>query len=337
MKTLFTSIAMLLLAGNSMAITIHVPADQADIAAGLAAASAGDTVLVACGTYDEWDLEMSSGVVLLGATGDPDCVTIDAGGNSRVILFDGTLAGTAVEGITFTGGNFSAGPGMYFWHAVAEVRNCVVVDNTGASFGGGVYVRYEDSDVSFDGCLFTGNSSSIDGGAIYAMNVNSLSFNNCTFSGNSAVGDGGAFMLYYSICDITACTIDANSAGQYGGGLTASQSTANFQRCIISNSTDGEAVFRYASGVINLACTDLYGNEGGDWTVHVVDQADINDNIYADPLYCGIDGSGNYWLRNDSPCGPTRPGCGEGMGAWGVGCEGTSTAESSWGRVKSLY
>ncbi len=336
MKNVIMSLAILLLAGDSLATTVQVPGDQPTIAAGLAAASPGDTVLVACGTYDEWSLEMSSGVLLRGETGDPDCVIIDAGGNSRVILFDTTLAGTKVEGITFTGGDFSSGPGMYFWHAVAEVRDCAIVDNLGG-WGGGVYVRYAEADVSFHDCLFSGNHGTSGGGAVYAQGAGSLSFTDCIFTGNISDDDGGAIFLYYTDSSISGCTFDANSAAQYGAGVLASYSVATIDRCIISDSVDGDAVFRYSGGSIALSCTNLFGNADGDWTAQVVDQLALNDNIEADPLYCGTPGSGNYWLRSDSPCTAGNSGCGQHMGARGEGCESTVTEARSWGYLKSLY
>ena len=40
------------------AVTIHVPDGEPTIACGVDAAAAGDTVLVACGTYYEYDIEM---------------------------------------------------------------------------------------------------------------------------------------------------------------------------------------------------------------------------------------------------------------------------------------
>ncbi len=87
-----------------LANTWHVPDDAPTIQAGVDAAAAGDTVLVACGTYFEHDIVMKSGICLRSETGNPDCVTIDAGQAGRVMEFNHLDSLVIVQGFHFTGG-----------------------------------------------------------------------------------------------------------------------------------------------------------------------------------------------------------------------------------------
>ncbi len=69
MKSLLNLIAVLGIAISVSATTIHVPADQPTIQAGINAASNGDTVLVAPGTYYENVDSVGKPVVLLSSDG----------------------------------------------------------------------------------------------------------------------------------------------------------------------------------------------------------------------------------------------------------------------------
>jgi parallel beta-helix repeat protein len=70
------------------------------------------------------------------------------------------------------------------------------------------------------------------------------------------------------------------------------------------------------------------------------DQTGIDGNISVDPQFCGISGSGNYYLQSDSPCAPgNHPrgyDCGL-IGAFGLGCETVPTKSRTWGYIKSLF
>lgn len=335
-KTLFGLLLVALSAISAQGLTIHVPAEQATIATGLSVAATGDTVLVACGTYDEWDLSMPSGVTLRGATGDPECVIIDGNGNSRMILLENTLAGTRIEELTITGGHFAAGSGLYFWGAVGDVSDCIIRDNSGASTGSGCCVRYASAHATFRRCRFLNNHSEDVGGAIY-LSATSLTVEDCTFRGNSAADDGAALFCYDSNAILIGCTMDDNTVDQFGGGIVASLGDVTLIRCIVSNSGDGCAVYIYSGSSIILDCCNLYNNPNGNWTAQVADQFGLSGNICQDPQYCGIPGSGNYYLQSDSPCAPENSGCGERIGAWEVGCEETAADLKSWGEIKSLY
>ena len=82
------------------AAIIHVPGDQPTIQAGIDAASPGDAVEVACGTYFEYDIVMKSCITVRSESEDPSCVTIDAMGLGRVMTGDQLTTFTAIKGLT---------------------------------------------------------------------------------------------------------------------------------------------------------------------------------------------------------------------------------------------
>jgi len=81
--------------------------DAPTIEAGFDSSAAGDTVLVACGTYYESELYIKSGVVLRSETGQPDCATIDGGGGTILWCVNVDDA-TRIEGLTLTDGIWGA-------------------------------------------------------------------------------------------------------------------------------------------------------------------------------------------------------------------------------------
>lgn len=99
---LVATAAMLITSSRANAATIHVPGDQPTIQVGIAVASAGDTVLVACGTYYEHYIIMRSGVHLTSETGLAGCVTIDAQQQDWVFYCDSVDSLTSIVGFTIT-------------------------------------------------------------------------------------------------------------------------------------------------------------------------------------------------------------------------------------------
>ena len=97
-------ILSVLLSSPLFANTWHVPVDAPTIQAGVDAASAGDTVLVACGTYFEHDIVMKSGICLRSDTGKPEFDTIEAVQAGRIMDFKKLDSLVMVEVIHFTGG-----------------------------------------------------------------------------------------------------------------------------------------------------------------------------------------------------------------------------------------
>lgn len=63
-------------------------------------------------------------------------------------------------------------------------------------------------------------------------------------------------------------------------------------------------------------------------------------NFSVDPLFCGVSGSENFFLRADSPCAPgnhpTGADCGL-IGPLSVGCGTVPTEQNTWGSIKALF
>lgn len=340
--TFRASFALMFLAAIPVAgpsAVLHVPGDFDAIQAGIDAAAYGDTVLVACGTYEEHDIVMKDGVVLSGETGLPGCVTIDAGRQGRVLLCQDLGRATIMKGIDLTGG-YAYGSGIDFLgggllcsSASPTVIRCTFTGNDG-DFGGAV-ACWEDSSPIIDRCTFSGNTSTF-GGGVYCWR-SSPEIHRSTFTRNAAHDGGAIYAEFFSSPDIAGCTISDNAAAHAGGGMYfLSASTPTVRNTIIAFSTEGEAVYcTDANSVPTLNCCNVFGNEGGDWDECIAGQLGSDGNIAEDPAFCDRE-SDWYSLRDDSPCAP-GPEC-DLIGAWPIDCiDRIPVAETSWGSIKAGY
>lgn len=169
-----------------------------------------------------------------------------------------------------------------------------------------------------DGFTFRGAYGSH--GAVRCRSASPI-FTNCIFTKNEATISGGALRCKGSSPWLSNCTISDNSAKVGAGLFLIGGSRPQLENCIISHSEQGEAIFASEStSVPLLSCCNLYDNAGGNWIDHIEDQAILNGNISADPLFCDrLDG--DLRLRPDSPCAPANNDCGELIGAAGAGCQ----------------
>ena len=195
------------------------------------------------------------------------------------------------------------------------VADCLFSRNS-ASNGGGL-TCYETSP-TFLHWHFTRNQSSAQGGAA-SCQFASAAFVECVFTGNSCDAFGGAlFFDFYASPIVRDCTLYDNS-GRFGAGIDTWGSSVSIENTIIAFNDEGTAVFCEGSGIANLSCCDLYGNEDGDWVGCITDQGDINGNLSSDPLFCDPPGS-DLSLDADSHCLPENNECGTLIGAFGQGC-----------------
>jgi hypothetical protein len=371
---LLAILAITLSVASAPATTIHVPQDYATIQAGIDAAAPGDTVLVACGSYAEHEIALRTGVRLFGETGDPDCVVVDAQGQGCVLVADG-VADLIVAGITLTGGFADNaqlyGGGLLCRDSELQVRRCAFVGNVADYRGGGAYCA--TSSASFSDCVFRENvSESGGGGGGLGLHYTDAELSDCLFIGNSGIDGAGAFFNHSSpsvegcvfvdndgqffggaiACHaqssptIRQCSLVRNEAYQGSGIWVAAESVAVIENSIIAYNRGGHGVYVYPDGDpsdAQLSCSDVFGNEDGEYGGAIEDQTGIDGNISAVPFFCDLE-AGDLTLASVSPCLPENNDCGVLMGAYGLGCTATSLPPedalidaTSWSALKTLY
>ncbi|MBN2071739.1 MAG: FG-GAP repeat protein [Candidatus Krumholzibacteriota bacterium] len=278
----------------------YVPSEAPTIQAGIDSASAGDTVFVDAGTYFEHDITLKSGIDIIGATGDPTDVNIDAQGFGRVFYANG-ISDALIKGFTLKNGSSSAGGCIYLLISQINLEDCIISGNT-ATDGGGIYSLI--SGVTLLSTTIEGNTASDQGGGIYAAIPYSswgINLNNCTVADNEAPDGAGIYL---------------------GDGIVST-----IDHTIIAFNKTGSAAGYDGTPSVTLTCCDVYGNDAGDWTGCLTGQDGAGGNLSIDPVFCADDNPSEPWtLRVDSPCRPDNPGCGQ-IGAWGVGCSAVEAVE----------
>ncbi len=273
--------------------------DAPTVQAGIDSAAAADTVVLACGTYFERNLVMKSHVSLIGETPEAPCVTLDAQDQGGLITCSLTGASTLIEGIKFT----NALPQGMRINGYVTVRNCIFTNN------GRSTIDIHFSSPEFFNCVFYGNgfSGPTPGECIFGV-----------FAGTDPLIKNCTFVDNYGVLNL---------------GMDAG---ARIENCIIAHCV-------YSLGKVEeswfstVSCTDFYGNEYPAIDSALVDQ--FPTSFLADPQFCGVRGSNNFYLQSDSPCAPgNHPGNERGLiGALPVMCGEVATEHKTWGNIKSLY
>jgi hypothetical protein len=121
------------------ATTIHVPADQPTIQAGINAAVNGDTVLVSPGTYNE-NVNFNGKAITVTSASGPNTTIIDGGQKGAVVTFNTGEPRTALlSGFTIRNGNntYYYGSGISFSNSSPTILNNLVTSNCPSGAIGG--------------------------------------------------------------------------------------------------------------------------------------------------------------------------------------------------------
>lgn len=216
------------------------------IQAGIDAATDGDTVIVAAGTYrGEGNKELryfGKAITVRSATGPAECV-IDCEEEGRgFTLMDHEDYRSVIDGFTITNGMSMSGPelgggAIGCLESSPVIRNCVLTGNRcmpgQSAWGGAIDCTYSEAYVV--NCVIVGNT--VEGGWGFGGGVGfyfgAPTLVGCVVAGNSCSGGntawGGGIHLWESNASIINCTIIGNvceeSDGEsYGAGICAQDS-----------------------------------------------------------------------------------------------------------------
>lgn len=216
--------------------------------------------------------------------------------------------GPDFERCTFTANSAEEGGAAYFWHrCLMDFTECVFTDNE-ATVAGGAAMEYWENEVTYTRCLFARNSAP-EGGVFRRID------------GDPAPWYGPTYLVSCTLVDNHAASGSAISS-EHGVDLGRDWYGYSIENTVISHNTGGPT-FTFTNVAPPLfSCTDLYANEGGDWSGIIAPQVDLRGNFSADPCYCDP-GTGDYHLSGDSWCLPgNHPwGCAGLVGAFEAGCD----------------
>ena len=219
------------------------------------------------------------------------------------------------------------------------VGSCIFEDCSADVFGGAAFLY---GNVTIRNTIFRRNWGAWMGGTdLYC--VGRVRLEHCTFveSGsqrsNISVGrmcGGPAGSVTVDHCVFVGCGSDATIEIQETGTLVLENSILAFGARPGGSVTPVRCVGTPAD--LRVRCTDIYGNQGGDWVECIAGLGAMNGNLCADPLFCSLENE-DYSLRAESPCAAANSGdCGL-IGVLGAWCGPSAIQPSTWGSIKALY
>ncbi len=250
------------------------------ISAAVAAASTGDTVEVAPGTYAEAINFLGKAITIESLAG-AEATVIEGNGIVTLNASSSEPSGATLVGFTLRGEGHTC--------ALISGASLQIRDSTFETCGGsttfiGGAAQISGGAPSFENVTFRGNSA-VNGGAIRAAFGADIAINGCTFEDNAAEA-GGAMHLTDAVVSITESSFLGNRATNGRGGaiwaneveLTASTTSFSGNRAVIS----GGALFLSESSVTLGNLTTVTENEA----------------MYGSGGFARVDGAESFTLSN---------------------------------------
>ena len=337
---LFAAVMAIAMCGLANAATINVPADYTTIQAAIDAASNGDEILVAPGTYtgtSDQVVDMLGKAITLRASGLVEETIID-GENIRrgIACFSGETAATEITGFTIANGlatlqDYNAngnldwwedgGAGIFCYSSSPTLTQCVVLHSDANNYGeGGGVGCYYNSNPTLSHCTIASNSAG-SGGGIGCYYNSSPTLTACSIYDNVAGttspggGGGGIHCGYNSSVTLNGCTISGNLSLTTGGGINCLSGNLTLSTCTITNNVceaiGGGGIYCGNSGGMLIDCTisnnTANGAGGGAYfhgqTVSLSDCTILDNSASTDGGGVSITSSSNTIIANTIVCG----------------------------------
>ena len=256
MKSVFAIVSLILgiILSPAMAAIINVPADQPSIQAGINAAVAGDTVLVAPGTYFE-NINFNGKPILVTSSAGPTTTIIDGARLGPVVTFStGETLASMLSGFTLQNGQSNtasqdAGGGIFIYFASPTIRNNHIFENVACVAGGGIEIAFGDP-------LITQNK------------IANNSQSGCSEGAGAGIGVIGTAPQPGVLQIINNIILDNVATGGFGGGIYMFQpGKFILQNNVIAENvasgaspSQGGGVYINAEEAVNIVQNVVYGN-----------------------------------------------------------------------------
>jgi hypothetical protein len=210
------------------ASTLNVPSQYVTIQQAIDAATDGDTILVAPGTYVE-RIDFGTKDVTVASTGGAGVTVLDGSALGTVVVMN-AQAGESPTLRGFTVRNGLAGPssaysggGVKTSGGPAVIEDNVITGNATCDGGGGIDARSSEAVIrrnTISDNFQSGCSGGVGGGGVSIVGGGHVQLVDNVIQGNSHGAHGGAVTLFSAgFPTIARNRIEGNSGGQQGGGL----------------------------------------------------------------------------------------------------------------------
>ncbi|MGD8490602.1 MAG: DUF885 family protein, partial [Anaerolineae bacterium] len=269
---------------------LQVPAAYATIQSAIEAATTGDVIVIAPGTYRE-NIDFTGKAITVRSSDpeDPEVVAttvIDGGGQGAVVTFrSGETVRAVLTGLTITGGAGKA----YGDESEGQEQICrgsVFATNEDPRFCGGGIVVW-GSWPTIESNVITGNKVRHGGGGLLVASSAFPTIRGNTIAGNEASAGGAIFVIDDSWPKIEGNIIRDNEAAQFGGGIVVELFSAPV---IEGNTMSGNwsgtgggalVVFGYGGATIrgNTIVENETAQSGGALFLGATSESTLQDNV----------------------------------------------------------